>query len=537
MNRHRLMPLALAGGLLLPWSALSWSALSWSAHAADIVRGGTITYARYIDSEVLDPVLNDSNSDIWILPELYSTLLEETADGKVQGQLATKWAFENGGKDLRLTVRTDVKYADGSPLTLDDIVWSLNRARVPDKGAWSFLLSSISGVEAVGPDQIVVHLKQPDLTILPALTTFNTSVMPRKLVEAEPGATIDDKARSFANHPVGSGPFMMAAWDRGVSMTLKPNPHYWRMGQDGKPLPYVDQLVLTVVPDDATRILQLKSGQADGIEQVPYAQVDALKGTPGVQMQLWPGTRLTYLTVRAYPTLKNGQPNPIGDLRVRQALQYAIDKDAVIQVATHGIGTKMKSFIPSATPLFVGDTPLFEYDADKAKSLLAEAGYPNGFDMTCLELANSADEQTNLTIVQQMWAQVGVRMNIETLDGASRTQRSNSEDFQCRVQFWTNDIADPSEIASYVAYNPNVHALHSGYNNPDVNKLYEQSLTESDPAKRADEYKRMQELYNPTGPMIYLYETPFPVAFNDRTKGFVQTPLGDNLFEGAYKEK
>lgn len=519
--------MALALGLLL----------APTVQAATPTRGGTITYGRYLDSELLDPVLNDANNDIWILPNIYNTLLEQTADGKIQGMLATEWKFEDGGKTLRLTIRKGVKFSDGSDMTLDDIVWSLDRAKVPDAGVWSFLLASVDKVEASGDDQILVRLKSPDLTILPALTTFNAAVMPRKLVEAEKGATINEKATSFANHPVGTGPFMIKSWDRGVGMTLVPNPHYWRMGDDGKALPYVDELKLTVVPDDATRILQLKSGQVDGIEQVPYAQAGDLKQAANVRMELWPATRLTYLTVRAYPTLKNGAVNPIGDVRVRQALQYALDKDAIIEVSTHGIGTKMKSFIPSATPLFVGDKPLFDYDPAKAKALLAEAGYPNGFDMSCILLANSSDEQTNLTLVQQMWAQVGIKMTLETLDNASRNARYNGEDFQCRIQFWTNDIADPSQITSYVAYNPNVHALHTGYKNDELDKLYEQSLTESDPAKRAEMYKKIQEIYNPTGPMIYLYETPFPVAFNVKTKGFVQTPLGTNVFERAYKEK
>jgi peptide/nickel transport system substrate-binding protein len=512
-------------------------ALVPATQADAVTRGGTLTYARYIDSELLDPVLNDSNSDIWIIPNIYDTLLSETADGKIEGLLATEWKFEDGGKTLRLTIRPGVKFSDGSDLTLDDIVWSLDRARVPDVGAWSFLLASIDKVEKSGDNQIVIRLKNPDLTILPALTTFNSSVMSQKLVEAEKGATIDEKATAFANHPVGTGPFMMKSWNRDAQMTLVPNPYYWGKGDDGKPLPYVDQLNLTVVPDDATRILQLKSGQVDGIEQVPYAQVGDLKQASNVRMELWPATRLTYITVRAYPKLKNGDVNPIGDVRVRQALQYALDKDAIIQVSTHGIGTKIKSFIPSATPLVVGDKPLFDYDPAKAKQLLTEAGYPDGFNMSCILLANSSDEQTNLTLVQQMWAAVGVKMTIETLDNASRNARYNGEDFQCRVQFWTNDIADPSEIASYVAYNPNVHALHSGYNNDELNKLYEASLTESDPEKRAEMYKKIQEIYNPTGPMIYLYETPYPVAFNTKAKGFVQTPLGANLFVKAYKEK
>src|SRR5262245_58525328 len=118
-----------------------------AVQADTVTRGGTLTYARYIDSELLDPVLNDSNSDIWIIPNIYNTLLSQTADGKIEGLLATDWKFEDGGKTLRLTIRPGVKFSDGSDMTLDDIVWSLDRARVPDVGVWSFLLASIDKVE------------------------------------------------------------------------------------------------------------------------------------------------------------------------------------------------------------------------------------------------------------------------------------------------------------------------------------------------------------------------------------------------------
>ena len=107
---------------------------------------------------------------------------------------------------------------------------------------------------------------------------FNTAIMPKKQFEAAEGATDADKAKSFAEHPVGSGPFVLKSWDRGSTMKLVKNEHYWDKGEDGKPLPYLDGINFEVIPDDATRILKLQSGEIDGAELIPYARVAELKG-------------------------------------------------------------------------------------------------------------------------------------------------------------------------------------------------------------------------------------------------------------------
>ena len=128
-------------------------------------------------------------------------------------------------------------------------------------------------------------------------------------------------------------------------------------------------------------------------------------------------------------------------------------------------------------------------------------------------------------------------MKLEQMDAATRTAKYRADDFQCRAQFWTNDISDPSEETSYVAYFPNVGSLHTGYQNKRIEELFNQSQQEMDPAKRAAQYKEIQEIYAETGPMVPLYETPYPVAFRAKAKGFIQIPLGMNIFEGAYIEK
>ena len=271
----------------------------------------------------------------------------------MQPGLATKWELTDDGKLLVLTLRSNVKFADGSPMTSEDVKWSLDRARDPKAGAWNSSLASIDSIEAKDPTTVALKLKHPDPTLLPALATFNSAILPKKLFEAASGATPDDKAKAFAEKPVGTGPFMLSEWKRGVSMTLKRNPYYWKQGEDGKSLPYLDELEFQIIPDDATRLLKLKAGEIDGTEFVPYSRVQELKSDPSLRMELWPSTRVAYLTMNVRPTLKDGKPNPLSNVKVRQAVNHAINKDAVIQITTLGLGKPLKSFMSSTTPLYL----------------------------------------------------------------------------------------------------------------------------------------------------------------------------------------
>ena len=178
MNRG-LRLLVLAGVLL---------GLSVSAEAAQ--RGGKMIFARYADSLQLDPVLTDANVDIWIMTNLYDTLLQPTADGKgVVPGLASDYKVADDGLSMTLTLRQGTKFSDGSPITADDIKWNVDRARDPKEGIWSFILGSVDSVEIKDPQTIVLHLKNPDPTLASGLATFNTGILPSKLVMAQAGAT------------------------------------------------------------------------------------------------------------------------------------------------------------------------------------------------------------------------------------------------------------------------------------------------------------------------------------------------------------
>jgi peptide/nickel transport system substrate-binding protein len=406
-------------------AALLLSILTSRAEAQ--TRGGTLVFGRAIESQFLDPTRTAQNADIWISLNIYDTLLQPSADGTgVQPGLASAWKVSDDGKAITLTLRPNLKFADGSPLLPSDVKWSLDRARSkPDGGEFTFLLASIASIDIQGDDTIILHMAHPDPVLLQALATFNAGIMPEKLFMATPGDTMLDKAKAFADHPVGSGPFTMQSWKRNTEMVLARNPYYWKQGADGKALPYLDAVRFVIIPDDATRILKLKAD-------------------PSLNMVLFPAAQVNYFGLNARPTLKDGTKNPLGDLRVRQALNYATDKNALIQVVSYGTGTPERSFMPMSTPLSYGPAPLYPYDIAKAKQLLTEAGYPNGFEITGLALAGSADDAAKFAILQQLWSQVGVKLKIEQLEAATRLARYNAGDFQLRTSLWTNDINDPN---------------------------------------------------------------------------------------------
>jgi peptide/nickel transport system substrate-binding protein len=487
--------------------------------------GGTLIFARAADSIFLDPIYTDQNADIWISLYLYDTLIQPTLDGTgLQPGLAEKYALSPDGQP-------DTKFADGSPITVDDLIWSLTRSsNQKDGGEFAFLQRSIKSIEARGEGVVLLHIAYPDPTILQALATFNAGIVPKKLIEAAPGTTIQDKSKAFAQMPIGSGPFVMKGWSHNNEMVLARNKYYWKKDANGVQLPYLETIRFPIIPDDAKRILKLKAGEVDATEFVPLARVQELKADPSLNMVLFPSAKVSYLNVNCRPSFKDGRKNPMADVRVRQALNYATDEDALIQVLTCGVGTPSRSFMPMSTPLAYGPSVPYPYDLAKAKALIKQAGYGSGLTVTSLALAGNADDVTQITAVQQMWSQIGVNVKIEQLESATRLARYKAGDYEMRTSLCINDINDPNEITSYFAYYPVVECNHSGFRDKDIEGWFEASNHEIDEAKRAELYQKIQERYVQDAPLIFLLEVPYPIAMKKDVSGFVQIPLGNNIF-------
>ena len=498
------------------------------------IRGGVLRYGRYVDSRLLDPVLNDGNSDIWILSSLYDTLLLPSDDGSgVEPGLATAWRVAPDGLSVVLSLRRGIRFSDGTPIAASDVKWSLDRARNPNNGIWNFLLGAIRDVQIVDATTLVLHLRRPDPSILASLSVFNSAILPERQFNASPGATDAEKAISFEQHPVGSGPFVLQSWVHGSTMRLRRNPFYWQLGADGKPLPYLDAINFQLIADDATRILKVQSGELDGAELIPFSRVEDLRGDPRLRVKLFPSTRVNYVILNVRPALPGGARNPLASAKVREALNDAVYRRGLIQIVTRGIGTEMTSYMSHATPLHVDVAGAARYDPAEARRLLGEAGYAHGFKAELLVLAGSEDEIEIGTTLQQMWSEVGVDVHLRQLDGGTLTDLYRAGAFTMRLSAWTDDIADPEEITSYFVYAPTNGAQHTGWRNAVAEQLYLASGVELDPKLRAAEYARIQALFE-NGPIVRLFESPYAVVLRRRVMGFRQLPLGNNIFTDTW---
>ncbi|WP_050604322.1 ABC transporter substrate-binding protein [Ruegeria sp. 6PALISEP08] len=500
-------------------------------------RGGTLNFARYDGSRLIDPIYADRNPDIWMVGSLFDTLLRGSADGNsVEPGLAETFSVSDDGKTVSLTLREGVLFADGSSMSGEDAVFSLDRARNPDLSPWAGLLGSIDSVSADG-NAVTISLKDADPTILSMLATFNTAVVSKAAYDAAPGDTDQDKSAAiFASTSagVGSGPFYLCGFEQGASMDFCANEHYWRMGADGKPLPYLEGVHFEIIPDDATRILSLQAGEVDAAEFIPFSRVAELEADPNINMQLYPSTRIIYSPINTRDTRADGSPNPLADARVRKALNYGTNKDALIGVVLHGAGQPMSSPLMAKATQYASDlSPLYSYDMDKAKALISEAGLEPGTEVTLTTLAGSADDATIFAALQQMWAPLGIELVVEQVDGATRGAKNRSGEFDIHTYGWVNDVNDPSQVVGWLGYTPTAKAVGTGWENAEFNTLFEEAAKEMDPEARKAKFAKMQDLYAEAAPLLFMYETPFAVALGSAVEGYVQTPLGNNIFDEA----
>ena len=405
------------------------TALAFPALAA--TRGGTMVFGRAIESQFLDPVHTSQNADIWLSLNLYDTLLLASADGKsVEPGLASAYKVSDDGKTLTFTMRPGLKFSDGSPIEVSDVKWSLDRARSKaDGGDFAFLLASIASIDTAAPDQVILHMAASGSGDPAGLGHVQCRHHAGEAADGRARADLTDKSKGFAEHPVGSGPFMLTSWKRNTEMVMSRNPNYWKDGTDGKKLPYLDGIRFVIIPDDATRVLKLRAGELDAAEFVPYSRVAELKADPKLDMELFPAAQMNYFAFNARPTLKDGTKNPLNDVRVRQALNYATDKEALIQVVTYGAGTRrtqLHADVDAARLWAEAALPLRHREGEGAA---ARGGYGSGFDITCVVLAGSQDDAAKVATLQQLWSQVGVRLKVEQLESATRLARYNAGRF------------------------------------------------------------------------------------------------------------
>lgn len=468
-------------------------------------------FGRYMDALIPDPVMNDANADLWYLQQYYSGLLRFKADNTVEGDLADKWETSSDGLTWTFYLKPNLVFSDGTPITPEDWEWSLKRAADPKNGIWWFTFDALKDVK-VDNEKVVFTLKEPYTPFIFTPALFNAVVMPKAKVEAAGGW------EKFLEKPIGAGPFILKEWKRGEYMSLVKNPNYWDAANVK-----LDEIMIKTIVDDNARIMALQAGEVDAINYPPFNRVADLKADPNLQVLTFPATYTTYITL-------NNRSKPLDDKRVRNALSYAIDRQALIDTINFGVGEPATTFRPRGSMYYNSDLPGWPYDVEKAKALLAEAGYPNGFKLTMEIVTGREMHQQVSTLVKDMWSKIGVDLTIVPLEAGLYNDNYYNNKFEVHINGWTDDIPDPSQGVSYAMVFKTSQSFHTGFNNEEVNKMAIEALKTPDGPEREKIYKQLQAIFNEETPMIPMYHEPYLVMAKAGVKNFVQTPLGSYIW-------
>lgn len=339
----------------------------------------------------LDPHVQWDTDSYHVYRNIFDNLVTRNPDGKIVPQIAKAWRYEND-ITLVLDIRTDVKFHDGTPLTVDDVAWSVQRIIDPAfKSPQLSQFNSIVKAEAVGTDKVRLTTSSPYPALLAQLVKL--SIVPRAYVQKVGN-------EKFNVEPMGSGPYRFVSWQKGVRVTLAANESYWR----GRP-PF-KTVTFQMVPDTATRIANLKTGRADIIRQLNPDDAASLKGESRLQILSGPTERTGYLFI-------NALAGPTKDVRVRRAIAHAINRQLLIDALLGGYGRPVTILLTPANFGYIEGMKGYPFDPTRARQLLKEAG-AEGAEISFY--TSPAYDQRLVQAIQQMLQEVGLKVAISQTD-------------------------------------------------------------------------------------------------------------------------
>lgn len=479
--------------------------------------GGSVTLVRNADSDNLDPVTNDGNVNIWVFDNIYDQLVMVADNGlDLMPGLAEKWEASSDGLTYTFHLRSGIKFSDGTPMQVSDVIWSLKRAQTTQSSPWTFTLTAVKDFSSPDESTVVATLTEPWAPFLADMAMFNVSVVSQAFAQKIGVANLVDQC-------MGTGPFALKEWAKAQHITLVKNQSYWETG-----LPKLDQITIPVVPDTNSEILQLEGGQVDGIILgVPFSQVPSLSKNNNIQVLQWTSTFNNFIVI-------NVRKPPLDDVKVRQALNYATDKETLIKTVLLGIGQVSNSFMPNGALYWNPNQKGYPFDLAQAQTLLKQSSHPNGFTVSINIASGSQQSLQTATILKSMWAKIGVNLSIQQLEQGVETNDYRTNNFQLELSGWTNDIIDPDELVSYAILPQQTENYHTGWTNQQAINLANQGRATLDPNKRRQIYYQIQQIHMDDAPFVYLYVVPYVDALNKKVKGYFHHPMGQYVFKNMY---
>lgn len=441
--------------------------------------------------------------------QLYDSLVYADEDGNILPALAESWEISEDGTEYIFHLRQDVTFHNGEPFTAEAIVFSWERGKRPEM-EWSEKWEMAASVEAIDDYTVKVTTDGPQPLLLRSMATF-WAIVPPKYIE-EVGE------EGFVEHPIGTGPFMFEEWAKGDHLTYKANPNYW-----GEGAPRLETLIFRPIPESSTRVAAIQTGEVDIVGRLSAEEAQSLLGAPGVTVIRYPVARIYYV---AFNNLTTGVGLPTEDPQVRQAMNYAVNVQEIIDALFEGYAKTAVGYVASGE-LGYDATGAFSYDPEKAKQLLAEAGYPDGFamDMACPAGAYTHFEEVCEAVVGYL-GEVGIDVTLEIMESG------HYWDLEAEKQL-PPLFGDSWSDVSGEAYNRLVGALggwdasYSAWSDPEIDRLLDEIAVAVDTEKRADLYKELQMYMRENPPFIYLYEPMTFEAIRSKVQNYKPRPAED----------
>jgi len=466
------------------------------------VRGGTLQLAVDSSPAGLDPQVATAFATFLITGEIYEGLVEVNERLGIQPALAESWKVSDDGLRYTFKLRSGVTFHNGQSLTSADVVYSFDRVRDPKTGSpLASRFNLVKEAKATAPNEVTFELTQPFAPFLSELAGL--SIVPSEYVKG--GGDLQRKA-------VGTGPFMLKEWVPDTFILLERNPRYWRAGR-----PYLDALKFNIVPDAATRQVGLASSTYQFLPNIDPSLAVTLKDTPGVK--LLQTQDLSYSLIGM-----NVSRKPFDNPKVREALNYAIDRKALVQAVYFGNGTPAGPLSPAlkswASP--TSAWACYDYNPAKAKELLAQAGYPNGVDFTILTLGSVKTVVDVAQVVQAQLAQAGFRAKLEVMELGKFVQDWRNSNFDAFASLNGGSIDPDGYFFRTFSTGGSTNVFK--YSNPQVDQLLNQGRTATSLEARRKIYTRLQAILACQGPIAHLvYGTLFSAA-RDNVQGFRPNP-------------
>jgi len=510
---------------VLFFTLLFFAAVMASMPAAIAAEGGkTLVFALGAEPVSLDPPNQTDNPSEMVVRSVYDNLVDFNEKSEIVPMLAKSWNVSPDGLIYTFNLNKGIKFHDGTPCDAEAVAYNIRRNTNPDKRTKRTPLYEpfIKEVKVLDGNTVQLIMKAPFGALLHHFAHGAGGIVSP--------AALEKYGDKISLNPVGSGPFKFVEWVPGDRVVLARNDTYWKFK------PKVEKIVFKAVPEAASRVIMLETGDADVVYPIPINEVERLNKSKTVKV-------LTGDTARVMYVAMNTQKKPFDDIRVRQAINYAVDKESICKNILYGQAKPSKSILGS---LVWGYAPVdcYAYNPDKAKKLLAEAGYPDGFE-TSLWTPDGRypmDAQIAEAIVG-MLKKVGIKATLRKWEWASylsSTRKKLEESTHEMVFFgWAPSTGDADwgirplfDTKSWVPAGEN----RAYYSNPEVDKGIEAGMTTADSAKRKTFYADVQKKIVNDAPWIILHDMTTSVGISNKIKNVILWPIELVILREAYFE-